>query len=95
MIDAIKKLFQRDRSIEMRMLEIITQQQDFIAKNINERIVYVDPESGYTNVTRFDEKEEKSEKEEDEFIIQEDMSPEDLQAQMEGNQESNSEEGEK
>lgn len=93
MINAIKKLFQRDRSIEMRMLEIITQQQDFIAKNINERIVYVDPESGYTNVTRFDEKEEKSEKEEDEFVVPEDMSPEDLQRQMEGGQESNSTEG--
>jgi hypothetical protein len=85
MIQAIKKLFTRDKSIELKMLEIIQQQQDFISKNINERVVYVDPQSGYTNVERFDDKKEKDEDEDEDFPEPHDMSPEELREQLEGN----------
>lgn len=82
MIDFIKNLFRRDKSIELKMLEIIQQQQDFIAKNINERVVYVDQQSGYTNVDRFDEK--STEEDIDPFEDLEDMTAEDLRDHMEG-----------
>lgn len=87
MIEAIKKLFTRDKSVELKLMEIIQQQQDFIAKNINERVVYVDPQSGYTNVARYDDPNEKKEIEEDEFEEPHDMTPEELVLQMEGKKE--------
>lgn len=88
MIEAIKKLFTRDKSVEMKLMEIIQQQQEFIAKNINERVVYVDPQSGYTNVARYDDPNEKKEKDEDdEFEEPHDMTPEELVLQMEGKKE--------
>jgi len=82
MIEAIKKLFTRDRTIEMRMLDIIEKQHEFIRHNINERIVYVDKEEGYTNADRFVD--DKKEEEDDEFEMPEDMSPEMLAEHMEG-----------
>jgi len=96
MIEKLKKLFSRDRTIELQLIEVIKQQQEFISKNINERVVYVDPQSGYTNVERYDypnaeEEEEKTE----EFEIPEDVTPEKLREIMEGQEEDNSEEGEK
>jgi len=92
MIGAIKKLFTRDKSVELKLLEIIQQQQEFISKNINERVVYVDPQSGYTNVIRFEDQKEKKEeeKEEDEFEEPQDMSPGELRIQMEGKKEEGS-----
>jgi hypothetical protein len=92
MINAIKKLFTRDKSVELQLIEVIKLQQDFISKNINERLVYVDPESGYTNAARYDDPNEKSDEEDDEeFGEPQDLSPEDLRIQMEGKKE----EGEK
>jgi hypothetical protein len=92
MIEAIKKLFTRDKSIELQLIAVIKQQQEFIAKNINERVVYVDSKSGYTNADRFDDPNASIEKkDEDEFEEPQDMSPEELAKQMEGN----NEEGEK
>ena len=86
MIDAIKKLFTRDKSIELQLIAVIKQQQEFIAKNINERLVYVDPKSGYTNAERFDDPNASTEKkEDDEFEEPLDMTPEMLAEQMEGN----------
>lgn len=79
MIQAIKKLFTKDKSLELKMLEIIQQQHDFISKNINERVVYVDKDSGYTNAYRFDEKEEKQDDEDEEFEEPHDITPEELE----------------
>lgn len=90
MIEAIKKLFTRDRSIELRMLDVIEKQQEFIRMNINERVVYLDREMGYSNIDRFDEP--KKEEETEEFEIPQDHTPESLAAEIEGN---NKEEGEK
>lgn len=84
MIEAIKKLFTRDKSVEIKLMEIIQQQQEFISKNINERVVYVDPQTGYTNVERFDSK-EKDDDEDEDFSEPHDMSPEELRIQLEGN----------
>lgn len=88
MIEQIKKLFIRDRSVEIQLIEVIKRQQEFIAQNINERVVYVDPQSGYTNVERFDSKEEPEE--EEDFEEPQDLSPEDLRIQMEGKKEEGS-----
>lgn len=88
MIDAIKKLFTRDKSVELQLIEVIKLQQDFIAKNINERLVYVDPQTGYTNAARYDyPNEKKDEEEDDDFEEPQDLSPEDLRIQMEGKKE--------
>lgn len=87
MIDAIKKLFSRDKSIELQLIAVIRQQQEFISKNINERVVYVDPKSGYTNADRFDDPNASTEKkDDDEFEEPQDMTPEQLMEQMEGKQ---------
>lgn len=96
MIEKLKQLFTRDKSIELQLIQVIKQQQEFIAKNIKERIVYVDPKSGYTNVERFDDPnaERKDEQEED-YAEPIDMTPEQLREQMEGSQEDKNEEGEK
>lgn len=91
MIEAIKKLFTRDKSIEMKMLDIIEKQQEFIRTNINERVVYLDKDMAYSNVDRFDEK--KSNDEDDEFEMPEDMTPEMLAEYIEGK--NNQGEGEK
>lgn len=93
MIDAIKKLFTRDKSIELQLIAVIRQQQEFISKNITERVVYVDPKSGYTNAERFDDPNAVIEKKDDEEEYEEpyDMSAEEFANQMEGNKE----EGEK
>jgi hypothetical protein len=88
MIESIKKLFTRDKSIELQLIAVIRQQQEFIAKNITERIVYVDPKSGYTNADRFDDPNaviEKKDDDDEEFEEPQDMSPEELVMQMEGN----------
>ncbi len=88
MIEAIKKLFTRDKSIELQLIAVIKQQQEFIAKNINERLVYVDPKSGYTNAERFDDPNASMEKKEDDdedFDEPTDMTPEKLAEIMEGN----------
>lgn len=87
MIEAIKKLFTKDKSIELQLIDVIKQQNEFIAKNINERLVYVDPQSGYTNAMRFDDKEKKDEEDEEEFEEPQDMTPEQLMEHMEGKQE--------
>ncbi len=93
MIEAIKKLFTRDKSIELRLIEVIKQQQEFISKNINERVVYVDPQSGYTNAMRFDDPNaSKEEKDEDQFEEPHDMSPEELAIHMEGSKKQEEEE---
>lgn len=95
MIEKLKKLFAKDRSVELQLIEVIKQQQEFIAKNINERVVYVDPQSGYTNVERFDDPNAgKKEEQEEEFPVPEDTTPEMLREIMEGEQD-NSEEGTK
>ena len=99
MIEKLKKLFIKDKSIELQLIEVIKRQQDFIDRNINERVVYVDPQSGYTNVERFDDpnagKSTKIEEEED-MSEPEDMTPDDLRKYMENlEQQANSEEGEK
>lgn len=87
MIEAIKKLLTRDKSIELQLIAVIKQQQEFIAKNITERVVYVDPKSGYTNADRFDDPNASIEKKEDEEEFEEpyDMTPEQLAKEMEGN----------
>lgn len=95
MLDAIKKLFQRDRTIELALIDIVKQQQEFIAKNINERVVYVDPQSGYTNATRFDDPNAKDETDEEDYQEPEDVTPERLREMMEGKEEPKNEEGEK
>lgn len=97
MIEILKKLFSKDKTIELHLIEIIKQQQEFIAKNINERVVYVDPQSGYTNVERFDDPNAKKEDEEEEFPEVVDLTPELLREQMEGSQdkETKPEEGQK
>lgn len=87
MIEAIKKLFQKDKSVELQLIEVIKQQQEFISKNINERVVYVDPKSGYTNAVRFDDPNAEASKDEEEFEEPMDMSPEELRSQMEGSKE--------
>jgi hypothetical protein len=46
--------------------------------------VYVDPQTGYTNVERFDSK-EKDDDEDEDFSEPHDMSPEELRIQLEGN----------
>lgn len=99
MIEKLKKLFAKDKSIELQLIEVIKRQQEFIDRNINERVVYVDPQSGYTNVERFDDpnagKSTKIEEEED-MSEPEDMTPDDLRKYMENlEQQANSEEGEK
>ena len=99
MIEKLKKLFIKDKSIELQLIEVIKRQQEFIDRNINERVVYVDPQSGYTNVERFDDpnagKSTKIEEEED-MYEPEDMTPDDLRKHMENlEQQANSEEGEK
>ncbi|MDY0388417.1 MAG: hypothetical protein RBT65_15105 [Methanolobus sp.] len=99
MIEKLKKLFTKDKSIEIQLIEVIKRQQEFIDRNINERVVYVDPQSGYTNVERFDDpnagKTTKAEEEED-LSEPEDMTAEDLRIHMENiQQQANSEEGEK
>jgi len=99
MIEKLKKLFIKDKSIELQLIEVIKRQQEFIDRNINERVVYVDPQSGYTNVERFDDpnagKSTKIEEEED-MSEPEDMTPDDLRKYMENlEQQANSEEGEK
>jgi len=96
MIEKLKKLFSKDKSIELQLIEVIKQQQEFISKNINERVVYVDPQSGYTNVERYDDPNaDKKEEEPETFELPEDVTPERLQEIMEGKEEDNSEEGEK
>jgi hypothetical protein len=91
MIEAIKKLFTRDKSIELQLIEVIKQQQEFISKNITERLVYVDPKSGYTNVDRFDDPNASIEKKDDEeFEEPMDLTPEQLAEQMEGKKEEGS-----
>lgn len=99
MIEKLKKLFTKDKSIELQLIEVIKRQQEFIDRNINERVVYVDPQSGYTNVERFDDpnagKSTKIEEEED-ISEPEDMTADDLRIHMENlEQQANSEEGEK
>lgn len=94
MIDTLKKLFKKDKSVELQLIEIIKQQQEFIAKNITERVVYVDPQSGYTNIERFEEPKQKDD-EEEEFEEPYDLTPEELARQMEGSQETKTEEGQK
>ena len=85
-----------DKQIISELLGIINRQQEFISKNINERVVYVDPQSGYTNVERYDDPNaEKKEEEPETFEPPEDVTPEKLQEIMEGKEEDNSEEGEK
>lgn len=74
MIKFIKKMFTNGKSIEDRLFDIIDKQQQFIEKNINERVVYVDPQSGYTNVSRYDVI-EKDNKDDDIFIEPEDVTP--------------------
>jgi len=96
MIEKLKKLFTKDRSVELQLIDIIKQQQSFISKNITERVVYVDPQTGYTNVERFDDPNTEKEKDEDDdFQMPEEMTPEKLQEIMEGQEEDNSEEGKK
>lgn len=96
MLQAIKKLFTRDRSVELQLIAIIKQQQEFISKNINERVVYVDPQSGYTNAERFDDPNaEKNDEEDDDFDEPMDLTPDQLREQMEHNDEPKNEEGEK
>lgn len=91
MIEAIKKLFTRDKSVELQLIEVIKQQQEFISKNITERIVYVDPKSGYTNADRFDDPNASMEKKDDEeFEEPMDLTPEQLAEQMEGKKEEGS-----
>jgi hypothetical protein len=77
-----------DKQISSELIEVIKIQQDFIDKNINERVVYVDPATGYTNEHKLD-KEDTTDKEEDEFvdITEEDMTPEQLAEFMEGGKE--------
>ena len=94
MIETIKKLFTKDKSVELQLIEIIKQQQEFISKNITERVVYVDPQTGYTNVERFDDPKAKEEKEDD-FEEPYDLTPEELARQMEESNETNTEEGQK
>jgi len=98
MIEKLKKLFTKDKSIEIQLIEVIKRQQEFIDRNINERVVYVDPQSGYTNVERFDDPNAgKVTKTEDEDIEEpEDMTAEDLRIHMEKlEKQANNEEGEK
>lgn len=95
MIEKLKQLFKKDRTVELQLIDIIKQQQEFISKNITERVVYVDPQSGYTNADRFEDPNSKKEDDEDEFEMPEEMTPERLQEMMEGSQEDNSEEGKK
>jgi len=84
MIEKLKKLLTRDRSVELKLIELVNRQQDFIDKNIHERVIYADPQTGYTN----DHKYEKEEQDDDEvFEVPEDMTPEQLAEYMEGNQE--------
>lgn len=83
MIDVIKNFFTRDKSVELNLIKIIHQQNEFIAKNITERVVYVDPQTGYTNAMRFDDPNSSKEKPEEEFEEPQDMSPEELRRQME------------
>lgn len=99
MIEKLKKLFAKDKSVELQLIEVIKRQQEFIDRNINERVVYVDPQSGYTNVERFDDpnagKVTKTEEVED-IEEPEDMTPEDLRIHMENlEKKANNEEGEK
>jgi hypothetical protein len=55
------------KEIQDELLGCIKQQQDFIDKNINERVVFTTPELGYTNAHKF-EKEEATIKDEEETI---------------------------
>jgi len=96
MIQKLKQLFTRDKSVELQLIEVIKQQQEFISKNITERVVYVDPKSGYTNTERFDDPNaEKKEEDEVDFEEPVDLTPEQLREQMEGSQEDKKEEGSK
>lgn len=96
MLEKLKQLFTKDKSVELQLIDVIKQQQEFIAKNINERVVYVEKGTGYTNIERFDDPNSDNKKDDDEFVEPEDMTPEDLREYMEGEQEeTKKEEGDK
>ena len=49
-----KNLFKKDNSVELALTKIIEQQQEFISKNINERVVYT-RDKEYDNIEVPDE----------------------------------------
>ena len=64
------------------VLRIITKQFNFIEKNINERVVYTNDRE-YSNEERFEDKKAEDHKDEDELEMPHDLTPEELEKQME------------
>lgn len=83
MIEFIKELFKRDRSVELRLLDIIESQQKFISENINERVVYANEDVGYTNADRFESTVEYNDEDDINQVLEDDLTPDDLREQME------------
>lgn len=69
-----------------RLIETIQSQQDFISKNINERIVYTNAETPYSSPLKDDEK---SEEEDDDFEMPEEVDADALREMVEGGEEEN------
>lgn len=89
-----ESLYKEIQESNKKLLVIAESQQtlskqliNFIDKNINERIVYVDPQTGYTNEHKFEKEEKKDEEDEEVFQVPEDMTPEQLAEHMEGKKE--------
>lgn len=76
-----------------RLIDTVQSQQDFISKNINERIVYTNSEVPYSSPLKDEEKEEE---EDDEFQVPDEVDADTLREMVEGSDEENkTEEGTK
>ena len=76
-----------------RMIDTVQSQQDFISKNINERIVYTNADVPYNSPIK---SEEETKEEDDEFEAPEEVDADSLREMMEKEpEESITEEGEK
>jgi Trm5-related predicted tRNA methylase len=88
----LEQLIRLNDEQQQRLLKIAEKQQglsksliDFIDKNINERVIYPDPNAtAYSNEHKM---EKETDEEEEVFEMPEDMTAEELREQMESNKE--------
>ncbi len=77
MLKRLKKLLGGRKSLELELIDVIKRQQDFISKNIQERVVYVGKGTEYTNIDRFEDPNAENEDELEEYQPEE-ITPETL-----------------
>ena len=86
----MKGFIEQIKTIQNNLVKIAGEQQElskdlinFIDKNIKERVIYSSTDAPYTNDHKFEE-DKQEEEDDDEFQPPEDLTPEQLQDQMEG-----------